>query len=71
MSGLRKKHIKKRGRLFRAVVGIIALITAINLFFIVAFSGLLMFVFQALGQFVEDLPQIEDFAPTEIGRAHV
>ncbi|MCD4671001.1 MAG: PBP1A family penicillin-binding protein [Actinomycetia bacterium] len=65
MSRLRKKHIKKRGRLFRIIVGIIALLAAINLLFVVVFSGLALFVFQAIGQFMDDLPRIEDYAPAE------
>jgi len=65
MSRLRKKHIKKRGRLFKIIVGIIALLTAINLFFVVVFSGFMMFVFQAVVQFMDDLPRIEDYTPAE------
>ena len=65
MSRLRKKHIKKRGRPTRVIVSIIAAAAAINILFMVAFSGLLMFVFQAVNQFIQDLPQIEDFTPTE------
>ncbi len=65
MSRLRKKHIKKRGRLFKVIVGIIALLTAINIFFVVAFSGFMMFVFQAVVQFMDDLPRIEDYTPAE------
>lgn len=65
MSRLRKKHIKKRGRLFKIIVGIIALLTAINLFFVVVSSGFVMFVFQAVGQFMDDLPRIEDYTPAE------
>ena len=65
MSRLRKKHYRKRGRLFKVIIGIIAILLAINLFFVVGFSGLTMFIFQAVGQFVDDLPQIEDFTPAE------
>jgi len=65
MSRLRKKHIKKRGRLFRVIMGIIALLAAANFFFVVVFSGFAMFVFQTINQFMDDLPRIEDFSPAE------
>jgi len=65
MSRLRKKHYKKRGRLFKIIIGIIAILLAINLFFVVGFSGLTMFIFQAIGQFANDLPRIEEFTPAE------
>ncbi len=65
MSRLRKKHIKKRGRLFRVIMSIIAVLAAINIIFMAAFSGLFMFIAQAVNQFLRDLPQIEDFTPTE------
>ncbi|MCJ7665245.1 MAG: transglycosylase domain-containing protein, partial [Actinobacteria bacterium] len=65
MSGLRKKHNKKRGRPLKIFIGIITVLLAINLFFVVGFSGLTMFIFQAVNQFMGDLPQIEDFTPTE------
>jgi len=65
MSRLRKKHVKRRGRPARVIVSVLAVLIAVNLFFIAGFSGLLMFVFQAINQFMGDLPQIEDFTPTE------
>jgi len=65
MSKLRKKHIKKRGRLFRVIMVIIALLAAANFFFVVVFSGFAMFVFQTINQFMDDLPRIEDFSPAE------
>ncbi len=65
MSVIRKKHINRRGRLFRVVTWIIALVAAINLFSVIVFSGFAMFVLQSVNQFLKDLPSIEDFTPTE------
>ncbi len=65
MSRLRKKHKKSSGKLKRVLVLVIAVILALNLFFAVGFSGVVMFVFQAVASFMEDLPALEDFAPTE------
>jgi len=65
MSRLREKHINRRGRPARVITSIIAILAVINILFMVAVGGLLLFVFQAIGQFFQDLPQIEDFTPTE------
>jgi len=65
MSRLRKKHLKKRGQFFRIFMSVIAVFAVLHIFFMVAFSGLLMFIFQAVNQFMRDLPQIEDFTPSE------
>ena len=46
-------------------MSIIAVLAAINIIFMAAFSGLFMFIAQAVNQFLRDLPQIEDFTPTE------
>ena len=46
-------------------MSIIALFTAMNIFFVVISSGLVMFIFQAVNQFIDDLPRIEDFTPEE------
>ncbi|MFC2159914.1 transglycosylase domain-containing protein, partial [Actinomycetota bacterium] len=42
-----------------------AILMAINLLFVLGFSGLTMFIFQAIGQFANDLPKIEEFTPAE------
>ncbi|HEY4695702.1 MAG TPA: PBP1A family penicillin-binding protein [Candidatus Hydromicrobium sp.] len=63
MSILRKKH--KARKPSRVIVTIIAVILAVQLLFTFAFSGVIIFAFQAVASFFEDLPNLEDFSPTE------
>lgn len=63
MSRLRKKHKNRKG--FKIAVSIIIIILAITLSFTVAFSGFFMFVGTVVVNFIKDLPDLEDFSPTE------
>ncbi len=63
MSILRKKHKKKN--ISRIILGILAVIIAGQLLFTFAFAGIIVFAFRALNSFFEDLPDLEDFTPTE------
>lgn len=67
MSILRKKH--KARKPFRVVITIVAIFLAIQLLFTFVFSGILIFAFQAVASLFEDLPQLEDFSPTETALA--
>ena len=63
MSRLRKKH--KARKPSRVVIAIIAIFLAIQLLITFVFSGILIFAFQAVASFFEDLPKLEDFSTTE------
>ncbi len=65
MSRLRKKH--KARKPSRVIIAIIAVILAVQLLVTFVFSGILIFAFQAVASFFEDLPKpkLEDFSPTE------
>ena len=63
MSTLRKKH--KARKPSRVIVAIIAVILAGQLLITFVFSGILIYAFQAVASFFEDLPKLEDFSPTE------
>ncbi len=63
MSILRKKH--KTRRPSRIIISIIAVLLAINVSFIFVLSGLIFSAFQTVLSFIEDLPDLEDFTPTE------
>jgi len=63
MSGLRKKH--KTRKPSRVIITIIAVFLAIQVLVTFVFSGILIFAFQAVASFFEDLPNLEDFSPTE------
>ena len=63
MSTLRKKH--KARKPSRVIVAIIAVILAGQLLITFVFSGILIFAFQAVASFFEDLPKLEDFSTTE------
>ncbi|MFZ3385599.1 MAG: PBP1A family penicillin-binding protein, partial [Candidatus Hydromicrobium sp.] len=67
MSILRKKH--KARKPSRVVITIVAIFLAIQLLFTFVFSGILIFAFQAVASLFEDLPQLEDFSPTETALA--
>lgn len=63
MSILRKKH--KARKPSRVIISIIAVILAVQLLVTFVFSGIIIFAFQAVASFFEDLPKLEDFSPTE------
>jgi penicillin-binding protein 1A len=63
VSRLRKKH--KARRPSRIIISIIAVLLAINVSFIFVLSGLVFSAFQTVLSFIEDLPDLEDFTPTE------
>jgi penicillin-binding protein 1A len=63
VSILRKKH--KARKPSRVVITIVAIFLAIQLLFTFVFSGILIFAFQTVASFFEDLPKLEDFSPTE------
>ncbi len=63
MSRLRKKH--KNKKLSRIIIIIIALILTAQVFITFVLSGTVIFSFRALASFFEDLPNLEDFTPTE------
>ena len=63
MSILRKKH--KARKPSRVVITIVAIFLAIQVLITFVFSGILIFAFQAVASFFEDLPKLEDFSPTE------
>lgn len=63
MSILRKKH--KARKPSRVVITIVAIFLAIQVLVTFVFSGILIFAFQAVASFFEDLPKLEDFSPTE------
>ncbi len=63
MSILRKKH--KARKPSRVIITIIAVILTIQLLITFVFSGILIFAFRAFISFFEDLPELEDFSPTE------
>ena len=64
MSRLRKKHKNKKG--FKILTSIIIIILAITMSFTVAFSGFFMFVGTVVANFIKDLPDLENFSPTEM-----
>lgn len=47
------------------VITIVAIFLAIQVLVTFVFSGILIFAFQAVASFFEDLPKLEDFSPTE------
>jgi penicillin-binding protein 1A len=63
VSILRKKH--KARKPSRVIVTIIAVILTIQLLITFVFSGILIYAFQAVVSFLNDLPNLEDFTPTE------
>jgi len=65
VSRLRKKH--KARKPSRVIIAIIAVILAVQLLVTFVFSGIIIFAFQAVASFFEDLPKpkLEDFSPTE------
>ncbi|MDD3818844.1 MAG: PBP1A family penicillin-binding protein [Actinomycetota bacterium] len=63
MSIIREKHKKKK--VSKVIIAIIAVIVAGNLFFVTVLGGVAVFAFNALNSFIEDLPRLEDFTPTE------
>jgi penicillin-binding protein 1A len=63
VSILRKKH--KARKPSRVVITIVAIFLAIQVLVTFVFSGILIFAFQAVASFFEDLPKLEDFSPTE------
>jgi len=63
VSILRKKH--KARKPSRVIIAIIAVILVVQLLATFVFSGILIFAFQAVASFFEDLPKLEDYSPTE------
>jgi penicillin-binding protein 1A len=63
VSRLRKKH--KTRRPSRIIISIIAVILVMQVSFIFVFSGLVFFAFQTILSFMEDLPDLADFTPSE------
>ena len=63
MSKIREKHKKKK--VSKVIIAIIAVILAGNLFFVAAFGGVIVFALNTLNSFLEDLPRLEEFTPTE------
>jgi len=63
VSILRKKHKKKK--ISRVIIAIIAVILGFNLLFTFTFAGIAVYAFRALTSFMEDLPELEDFTPSE------
>ncbi len=63
MSILRKKHKKKK--VARVIISIISVILGFNLLFIFTFAGIVVYAVGALNSFIEDLPELEDFTPSE------
>ncbi|MFA5015124.1 MAG: PBP1A family penicillin-binding protein [Actinomycetota bacterium] len=63
MSRLRKKH--KNKKLSRVIITIVAVILSVQLLFVFALSGLLLFAVRTVASLFDDLPQLEDFTPTE------
>ncbi len=63
MSRLRKKH--KNKRISKVIISIVAVILSVQLLFVFALSGLLLFAVRTVSSLFDDLPKLEDFSPTE------
>lgn len=63
MSRLREKH--KKRKISRVILSVLAVIIAGQMFFTYVFVGVIFYAFNALNSFMEDLPELEDFAPSE------
>jgi penicillin-binding protein 1A len=63
MSILRKKHKKKK--ISRFIIAIISVIVGTQLLFVFAFAGIIVYAFQIIQSYLDDLPGLEDYSLSE------
>jgi len=63
VSTLRKKHKKKN--ISRVIIAIISVIIATQLLFLFSIAGFIVYTFQIVQSFIDDLPKLEDYSLSE------